>query len=68
MREPDETYFERRAVEERLAAERATHPSAERAHLGLSGLYEDAANERRTTVRVVSFAERRALTPLRLSR
>jgi hypothetical protein len=63
MREPDETYFKLRAVEERLAAERATHPSAERAHLGLSDLYEDAANERRTTVGVVSFAEWRASRP-----
>jgi hypothetical protein len=68
MREPDEIYFKRRAMEERLAAERAAHASAQRAHLDLSELYEDAANERRTTVSVVSFAERPAVTPLGVSR
>jgi hypothetical protein len=68
MREHDETYFKRRAVEERLAAERAAHPGAQRAHLDLSELYEDAANERRTTVDVASLAERRGVTPVGVSR
>ena len=68
MREADETYFKQRAVEERLAAERATHPSAQRAHLGLSNIYEDAANELRTSVGAVSFPERRAATPHGVSR
>jgi len=43
MAETDMDYFERRAREERLAAECATHPTARQAHLDLAERYEDMA-------------------------
>jgi hypothetical protein len=44
MAESDSEYFQRRAEEERLAAGRATHPLARRAHLELAGRYDEAAD------------------------
>lgn len=43
MTEPDHLYFERRSIEEREAAERATHPTARESHLQLARRYEAAA-------------------------
>ena len=43
MTESDFQYFERRASEERSAAELAGHPSARRAHLELAERYSDMA-------------------------
>jgi len=43
MIESDSEYFRRRAGEERLAATRATHPSARQAHLDLADRYAEAA-------------------------
>jgi hypothetical protein len=47
--EADTIYFARRASEERAAAARADHPSAQEAHLALAERYEDlvAAIDRR---------------------
>ena len=42
--EGDAIYFMRRANEERLAAMKAAHPSARRAHLELAGRYDDLAD------------------------
>ena len=43
MRESDHDYFRRRALEERSAAERASDPVAQRAHLELAGRYDEVA-------------------------
>jgi len=41
--EADETYFAKRADQERTAAQRTTDPSAEAVHLELAEAYERAA-------------------------
>ena len=41
--EADADYFGQRAAEEKLAAERAAHPTARQAHLELAQRYEDLA-------------------------
>jgi hypothetical protein len=43
MTESDHGYFNRRAAEERAAAEQAEHPVAKRSHLELAHRYEAAA-------------------------
>ncbi len=42
--EADLVYFNRRAAEEKAAAEHARHPTARQAHLDLAERYEDMAN------------------------
>ncbi|MCH8616679.1 hypothetical protein LZ016_11285 [Sphingomonas sp. SM33] len=42
--ESDAVYFRRRASEENLAAIRADHPRARKAHLELAGRYDDLAD------------------------
>ena len=43
MRQSDQQYFTRRALEERAAADRAGSPEARRSHLELAHRYETAA-------------------------
>jgi hypothetical protein len=66
--EPDESYFKRRAGEERLAAERATDPCAQRAHFDLADRYDAAAAALQIRVGLAGLAETPALTAMRVSR
>lgn len=43
--ERDVVYFGRRAQEERIAAMKASHPTARRAHLDMAARYEEFATE-----------------------
>lgn len=55
MIETDYEYFQRRAAEERAAAQRTDHPDARRSHLELAERYDEVAA---ATVAVVSLASR----------
>ena len=52
--EGDGIYFGRRANEERVAAMKAPHPRARKAHLEMADRYEDLATAISTPERVVS--------------
>jgi hypothetical protein len=43
VKESDQTYFKRRAAEERAAASRAEHPRAQQSHLELAFRFQVAA-------------------------
>jgi hypothetical protein len=47
MSESDFEYFERRALEERVAADRAVHSSARQSHLELASRYSEMAQATR---------------------
>jgi hypothetical protein len=47
MSESDFEYFERRAIEERAAADRAAHLSARQSHLELASRYSEMAKATR---------------------
>jgi hypothetical protein len=61
MTESDFQYFQRRATEERSAAELAGHPSARRAHLELAERYSDMAEAAAGTLSSIELR----LVPLR---
>ena len=55
MSESDFEYFERRATEERAAADRAAHSSARQSHLELASRYSEMAQATRIPSDVVEL-------------
>jgi hypothetical protein len=68
VRESDGSYFKRRAGEERLAAERATDPCAQRVHLDLADRYDDAAAAVQMKIGLAGIAASPAIAAMRVSR
>ena len=58
MSESDFQYFERRATEEKAAADRAVHSSARESHLEMASRYNEMAKATRIPADVVEFLSR----------
>jgi hypothetical protein len=58
MTESDFEYFERRASEERAAADRAAHSSARQSHLELALRYDEMVKATKIPADVIEFRSR----------
>jgi len=58
MTESDFEYFERRASEERAAADRAAHSSARQSHLELALRYDEMVKATKIPAEVIEFRSR----------
>jgi hypothetical protein len=58
MSESDFEYFERRAMEERAAADRAAHSSARQSHLELALRYDEMVKATKIPADVIEYRSR----------